>query len=250
MADSPTLIVQISDPHLRLDMPERDAALQAAVAQIAALRPQPVAVLLTGDIADHGDPAEYQRARKLLEPLRAPVHVIPGNKDDRGALRAAFGLPGEGDAEIRYTADAGPLRLVMCDSTIPGEFGGRLDVSWLADRLAQAPGTPTIVAMHHPPYAIGVEAIDAIGIDEESHKLLEFAILSATQVLRVVAGHVHRASSGAVGSRPAVTAPSLSFQLGLNFESGELAVSDDGPGFLIHAFTDGRIATHYVPVVP
>ena len=250
MADSPTLVVQISDPHMRLDTPELSETLRTVVAQIGALEPQPVAVLLTGDIADNGDPAEYARVRELLEPLRSPVHVIPGNKDDRAALRAAFGLPGEGAEEIRYTADAGPLRLVMCDSTIPGELGGRLDVSWLADRLAQAPGTSTIVAMHHPPYPLGISGIDAIGIDAEDHKLLEFAILSATQVLRVVAGHVHRATTSAVGSRPACTAPSLAFSLEPNFASCELAIGSEAPGFLVHPYTDGRLATHYIPVVP
>ncbi|MCW2948489.1 MAG: metallophosphoesterase [Actinoallomurus sp.] len=45
----------------------------------------------------------------------------------------------------------GYARVVCCDSTIPGEAGGELsDPDWLDATLAEAPGTPTSVAMHHP----------------------------------------------------------------------------------------------------
>ncbi|HET6547896.1 MAG TPA: metallophosphoesterase, partial [Solirubrobacter sp.] len=91
----------------------------------------PNAVLVTGDIADHGSGEEYAVARELLERLRAPVYALPGNHDRRGALRRHFDVPGAGDDPIRYTADLGPLRLVVLDSTIPGEDAGALGAEQL-----------------------------------------------------------------------------------------------------------------------
>jgi 3',5'-cyclic AMP phosphodiesterase CpdA len=54
-------------------------------------------VLVTGDIADHATDEEYEQVRQLLFSLRAPVYVLPGNHDDRRALRRSFGLPGRPD---------------------------------------------------------------------------------------------------------------------------------------------------------
>ena len=61
------------------------------------------------------------------------------------------------------TADVGGLRLVACDTTQPGRDDGRLDLAWLAARLAES-DAPTIVAMHHPPVPIGIPALDRIGL--------------------------------------------------------------------------------------
>ena len=59
---TPTLIAQLSDPHLRLGEPVSQDAFAAAVARVLTLNPLPAAVLLTGDIADTGDPEEYEIA--------------------------------------------------------------------------------------------------------------------------------------------------------------------------------------------
>ena len=48
------------------------------------------AALVTGDISDDGSPESYEFARTELERLELPLLVIPGNHDDREAMRAAF----------------------------------------------------------------------------------------------------------------------------------------------------------------
>ena len=65
-------IAQISDPHLRppgvpyQGVVDLNAAFGAAINQINQLSPQPDVVLLTGDVVDEGDPAEYAVARAVL----------------------------------------------------------------------------------------------------------------------------------------------------------------------------------------
>lgn len=43
---------------------------------------RPGCVLITGDLADRGEPAEYEAARELLATLDIPIHGIPGNHDN------------------------------------------------------------------------------------------------------------------------------------------------------------------------
>jgi Icc protein len=167
-----TLLVQLSDPHVSAAPGDTVAAdgLATAVRAVSALDPAPDAVLVSGDVAADGRPEEYARARELLGALSAPMHALPGDHDDRAALRAAFGLPGAGAEPIRYAVDCGALRLILCDTTQPGRDDGRLDadaLAWLETTLADASGAPTVVAMHHSPLPTGIAAMDAIGLPAE-----------------------------------------------------------------------------------
>ena len=90
--------------------------LAAAVESLRAVRPQPDALLVSGDIADHATDEEYELVRELLAPLEAPLYVLPGNHDDRRALHRHFGVPGGDGEPVRYSVDLGPLRLVVLDT--------------------------------------------------------------------------------------------------------------------------------------
>ena len=89
------LIAQLSDPHIklpgRLAYRQVDTAtlLGKAVAHLNQLDPAPDLVVITGDLTDVGSPQEYAHLRQLLSPLKAPLIVVPGNHDEREALRNA-----------------------------------------------------------------------------------------------------------------------------------------------------------------
>jgi len=247
---APTFLVQLTDPHLRTDDPSRLACLAAAVDRVLALGIPPTAVVVTGDIADQGQPAEYADAIAELDRIAAPRVVLPGNKDDRAAMRAAFGLPGAPPDRVQSVATHGGLRTIACDTQIPGELAGDLDVDWLAEQLAADRFTPTIVAMHHPPYRIGVAGLDAVGLPADQRAALDALLVDAPNVLRVIAGHVHRASFGAIGGVPASTSSSVSFQLALNLATGEMGIAAEPPAVAIHVLVDGDLVTHVHPIVP
>jgi 3',5'-cyclic-AMP phosphodiesterase len=93
--------------------------------------------------------------------------VLPGNHDDRRALHRHFGGPGAAGEPVQHSVDLGPLRLVVLDTTRPGEDPGALDaerLDWLDAELAAAPRLPTLLAMHHPPLVTGVPAWDELGL--------------------------------------------------------------------------------------
>ncbi|HEY7017809.1 MAG TPA: phosphodiesterase [Gaiellaceae bacterium] len=251
----PFLLVQLSDPHLGAswDGDDPGSRLAAAVDAVLALDPSPDAVLVSGDLAEHGADEEYAAVRAQLERIDAPLHVLPGNHDDRESLRGAFGLPGDGAEPVQYAAGLGPLRLVVLDSTLPGEDGGELGsdrLAWLEAQLDAEPETPTVIALHHPPLAIGIPAWDAIGLPGPDRAALGEVVARHPQVRLIVAGHVHRAITGQLGGRAVLTVPSTYMQGLLRFGSTEILLSDDPPGFAVHALVDGELVSHVQPVRP
>jgi Icc protein len=249
----PFLLIQLSDPHIGASWGDGDpvAKFAAAIDGVLALERSPDAVLVSGDLADHAADGEYEELRALLGRIEAPLYVLPGNHDDRDALRRHFGVPGAGGEPVQYAVELGPMRLVVLDTTVPGQDGGRLDdgrLNWLDAELEAAPGVPTVVAMHHPPFAIGIPAWDAIGLPPADRQRLGEILGRHPHVQRVVAGHVHRAIAAELAGRPVLSVPSTYVQGLLDFGATELELSDDPPGFGVHALVDGKLVSHVQPV--
>jgi 3',5'-cyclic-AMP phosphodiesterase len=229
-----TILAQLSDPHIRLP-PEDEgsgAALEAAVRAVLALDPLPDAVVVTGDLADDARAAEYERVSALLEPLPMAVHVLPGNHDD--------------GIEARYAVQVGALRLISCDTTIPGRDEGEADVAWLEAVLDEDLETPTVVAMHHPPILTGIGGLDEIGLINRD--ALAGLLRRSPQVRRVIAGHVHRGAFGVVGGCGVVACPSTNLQAKLEIGSEGFAVVHEPPAFAVHALVNGELVSHIQPV--
>lgn len=246
----PYLLAQLSDPHIGADWSgeglDPAATLERTLDAIRALDVQPQAVLVSGDLAEHATLEEYARARSLLERIGAPIHVLPGNHDDRAALRTAFAVEGEADAPVHYAADLGPLRLVVLDSTRPGEEGGELDrkrLDALDATLADAPGRPTLLALHHPPVLTGFPVFDRIGLPAGDRAALAALLERHAQVRLIVCGHVHRTIAGELAGRPVLAAPSTYMQAAPEFAGDRIALTREPPGFALHAVLDGRLAS-------
>jgi 3',5'-cyclic-AMP phosphodiesterase len=253
-ATPPFLLLQISDTHVggSWEGVDPEACLRRAVEAILALPDRPDALLVSGDLTDNGAPAEYARVRELLEPLGLEPHVLPGNHDLRGPLREAFGLPGAGEEPVSHTVDLGPLRLVCLDTIVPGSDGGALDggrLEWLDAALGGEPEQPTVLAMHHPPLRTKMPGFERIGLADEAREGLAEVLARHPQVLRIVAGHVHRSIVGDLAGRAVLTVPSTYLQAALDFADTGLTMRADPPGFAIHAFRDGTLASHLQRIV-
>jgi Icc protein len=245
----PFFLAQLSDPHIGGEWFDDQSVprFAAAVESVRAVRPQPDAVLLTGDLADHATDEEYEQLRELLAPLGAPLYVLPGNHDDSGALRRHFGVPGEEGEPVCYSVDLGPLRLVVLDTKRPGEPSGALEgdqLDWLDAELAAAPEQLTLIAMHHPPLVIGVPAWDEIGLAAADRRALGAVIERHQQVRRVVCGHFHSTITGELAGRGVLVVPSTYVQTRLDFNVRELELTSELPGFAMHAVVDGELISH------
>ena len=248
----PFVLVQLSDPHIGADWAEGDptARLAAAVRSVRALG-RPDAAVVTGDLADLASDGEYEVVREVLDSLGSPIHVLPGNHDDRRALHRHFGVPGGDGEPVQYSSDLGPLRLVVLDSTRPGADPGSLDggrLDWLDAELEAAPELPTIVAMHHPPILTGVRLWDELGLPLSDRRGLRDVVWRHPQVCRVIAGHVHRVMTGNFAGCPVLSAPSTYVQARLDFDAQELRLTPEPAGFGVHVMVDGELTSHVEPV--
>jgi 3',5'-cyclic AMP phosphodiesterase CpdA len=250
-------IAQISDLHIvaagRLFVDAIDTAAYArrAVAHLNALDPQPDAILVTGDLVESGRTAEYEHLRELLSPLRAPLWLLPGNHDDRDALRSVFaGRADFGDAEYVQFVIEGPVVVLALDSSRPPDAGGHLDrtqLAWLDGTLGATPAdTPAIVALHHPPFATGIEHMDAMALDAGDAATLGRIVAAHPNVERVQAGHLHRTIVRRWYGTLAATAPSVAHAVALDLRSdGPPAWNLEPPSYQLHYWTPATgLVTH------
>jgi 3',5'-cyclic-AMP phosphodiesterase len=249
----PFLVVQLSDPHIGATWGVGDpvAGLSAAIESVRRLPDAPDAVLLSGDLADNANDREYEIVRALLARLGAPLYVLPGNHDDRDTLRRNFDLPGAVGTPVQYAVDLGPARLVVLDSTRPGEVPGELDaerLSWLDAELAREPEQVTVLALHHPPVSTGIEAWDELGLPVADRDSLAGVLQRHAQVRRVLAGHIHRTMTGELAGCPVLTVPSTYVQARLSFNSIHVHFAPEPAAFGVHALRDGQFASHIQPV--
>lgn len=235
------LIAQLSDPHLNPARPHKARALKAAVAHLLALPLRPNTVVITGDLADNGTPDEYALLRELLAPLPMPVFVLPGNHDCREALLNSFGEQGSSSLPgfVQYAVNLGPLRLLVLDTLVPAQGGGRLDdmrLHWLEERLSEAPHTPTLVFLHHPPLVSGLQVMDSIGL--EGTAALRQIISRHPQVERVLAGHTHMAQTTRFAGTLLMTCSGLDATFLPDFtQPQKLVVQKQPPQCLLHHWT-------------
>lgn len=252
------LIAQFSDLHIRLPgllayrRVDTAAYLRAAVEHLMQLVPRPDALLITGDLVDFGTPEEYEHLAELLAPVTMPIYAIPGNHDGRAAFRVAFGARGYLPAEgfLQFAVDLGPLRLIGLDTLVEGRGGGALceeRLGWFEDTLREAMDVPTLVALHHPPFATGIAHMDRIGLEGAA----AFAALVERhpQIEVITCGHVHRVVSTTLAGRRVLIAPSVAHQVALDLTpEGPDCFTLEPPGYYLHRWDGTCLVTHTVVV--
>jgi Icc protein len=219
------LVLQFTDPHLA-GSPEarvRDVAtaetLARCVAHARRRHPRPGAILLTGDLA-HDDAAGYAQLRTQFAGADAPVHCLPGNHDDPAAVRAGLdGAPFVHDFARRY----GEWVIVMLDSTVPGEHGGRLaegELARLDAALAAQAGAHALVCLHHHPVPHGSAWLDELMLANADEF---FAVLARHAGARGLAwGHTHQPFEGMHGRIRLMGTPSTCMQFTQNADAFEV----------------------------
>jgi 3',5'-cyclic-AMP phosphodiesterase len=240
------LFGQISDLHL--DGSERATRRAVRVMDYLRALPRPVdALLVTGDIADHGDEAEYEEAARILT-ADFPVLTCPGNHDARPAYRKALLGEAPHDGPINQAHHIAGTTILMCDATIPGRDEGRLDaetLAWIDATLAGLPrDTPALIAFHQPPVELHHPMPDS-GMLEQPGELA--GLLDAhPQVAAVITGHAHTAAASIFAARPLIVGPAITWTLRMPWEGDEAADLEQPPGLAFHILDDAdRLTTHY-----
>lgn len=217
------LLAHISDLHviepgkLAYGVVDTTPMVENAIAHLNTLSPD--LIVITGDLVHNVHLVEYQRLQAMLQPLKMPVYLIPGNHDSRALIREVFSthtyLPTAGF--LQYTVEDYPVRLIMLDTNVPGEGHGELDaerLDWLDQQLAQQPNRPTILFMHHPPFTTGIELMDSYGLT--GLQGLETIVKKYDCIQRIGCGHLHRPIQKLWAGTLAYTVPSPVHQVSLD----------------------------------
>jgi 3',5'-cyclic-AMP phosphodiesterase len=244
------LICQLTDLHVRPRgvaanrVSETNMLTERALRVVAEFKPQPDLVLITGDLTECGLTQEYANLSEMLaRTLSVPVYVVPGNHDSRDNFRGGLGhLQGvTRDRDfVQYAVDDHAVRLVMLDTLVPGANHGELSAAqldWLDRTLAAQPTKPTLVGMHHPPFATGIPHMDKIALLHA--EAFRSVIARHHQVRRIVCGHHHRPIVGQCAHAIVSISPSVAHQVELTFDQSDTgAFNFEPPAFQLHTWDD------------
>lgn len=215
-----------------LDPAER---FQQALDHALTTHPDAARVVITGDLAHHGDPVEYSLLRDMLKALPLPVSLLIGNHDNRTAFRAAFpDTPVSDGGFVQSYLDLDQHRLVFLDTVddmAEIEHSGLLcaqRLAWLDRVLTEARDRKVILFMHHPPITTGFAGMDRIGLRNRAE--LAALLQRHSNLCQIVAGHVHRTISGAAAGIPTAIFKSPCHQMPMALSNDDEHLSVDEPG--------------------
>ncbi|HEU0025939.1 MAG TPA: metallophosphoesterase [Ktedonobacterales bacterium] len=241
-----TLLAHVSDLHL--DGSEHATSRARKVAcYLNGLERRLDAVVITGDIAEHGLATEYEEARELFGGLPHTL-MCPGNHDRRPAFWSALLGQEASEAPINQSLWLDGLVIAMCDTSIPGRDDGYLTddtLAWLSGVLAQTPADMRVlIALHHPPAILHSPFVDEIR--QQGEERLAELIAGSGRVTAVLCGHAHTAAATTFAGLPVLVAPGVVSTLRLPWEGAGDLDKQMPPAIAFHVIDDGgRITTHY-----
>ena len=261
------LIAQITDTHVGFE-PEAGenefnfVRFRNVLGHLLSQSVQPDLLILSGDLADGGQPDCYARIRDLVSDCPFPVHVMPGNHDDREQLLEAFPDCPTNDGFAQFAIEledetGQPLRVLCLDSFEPGRHGGafcEVRAAWLSRELAAHPDTPTILFMHHPPVVAGIDWMDPRP-GEAWFTRFRDTVRGHSQIVAIQAGHLHRPLHAMVEGIPLSVTPAVAPAVSLDLRPIDADVADsrpivaaEPPFYSLHLWQNGSLVSHFQPV--
>ncbi|MEP3421677.1 MAG: phosphodiesterase [Erythrobacter sp.] len=256
------LIAQITDTHVGFE-PEAGenefnfVRFRNVLGHLLSQPVMPDMLILSGDLADGGLVDSYARIRSLVEECPFPVHVIPGNHDDREAMLKAFPECPTADGFAQYAIECDGLRILCLDSFEPGRHGGAFcetRAAWLSKQLDEHPDTPTVLFVHHPPVVAGIDWMDPKP-HEAWFKRFHDTVAGHKQIISIQAGHLHRPLHSTVEGIPLSVTPAVAPAVALDLRPMDIDIADqrpivaaEPPFYSLHLWKDGTLVSHFQPV--
>ncbi|WP_403021690.1 phosphodiesterase [Salinibacterium sp. GXW1014] len=252
-------VLHLSDTHLvehrrpLYGAIDSDAQLAALLDRLRNSSIRPDAIVLTGDLADHGAPDAYERLRAALDPVAAeygcPIVWVMGNHDNRGVFREKLLDEASTDTTpIDSVTTVNGLRLIALDSTVPGHHHGEIDpeqLEWLTHELAVPAPHGTLIALHHPPVPTPLPLLQLVEL-RRGERLA--AVIAGTDVRGILAGHFHYSTTSLLAGVPVSVAAATCYTQDLLVAAGYTRAQQGGAGAnLVHVYAD-RVVHSSVPL--
>ena len=245
--------IHLTDPHFippgkTLYGRDPRLALDAAVADINAANSDAEMVVITGDLTHWGEPEAFANLADCLAPLTMPVKLLIGNHDHRPTFCEHFPDQGvDANGFIQSTIETSAGVFVFLDTVLEGTHAGHFcerRCAWLSQTLADIGDRDVFLFMHHPPFATGVAAMDAIGLQQK--EAFQAAIHDQQHKIRhLFFGHLHRPIAGSWLDIPFSTLRATNHQVWLDFKSHGIQGSFEPPAYCVVMLGDETVVVHY-----
>ena len=221
--------------------------LSRAVASINAEHGDADCVIVTGDMTHWGDAEAYARFATEITKLTMPVYLMVGNHDDTPSLMQTFpDLPRDEYGFVQQAIDTAHGRFLLLDTKAPkGHAGAYCEArrDWLARQL-ELPG-PVYLFMHHPPFKVGIKAMDAIMmLDAEAFH--DVIAPHKHRIRHLFFGHVHRAIWGTWRGISYSCMRGLNHQVALDLDASAERINGnfEPPAYGVVLLQDDQVTVH------
>jgi Icc protein len=247
-------IIQIIDTHLMprgtelhgLNPCER---LEACIANIKEFHTDAKMCIITGDLTDQGHRKAYHDFREILQKLPMPYHPLIGNHDPREIFSEIFPevpLDEHGFVQQMLTTEQGRFLLLDTvkhknDEGIYCEKRG----AWLRTKLEESGNENVYLFMHHPPFKIGIPALDRIKL-QDGVELIQEIVSDFSNIKHLFFGHVHRPVSGSWQGIPFTTLRGTNHQVQLDLKADDyLPISHEPPAYCVIFLEPQQTTVHF-----
>jgi 3',5'-cyclic AMP phosphodiesterase CpdA len=201
-------LLQITDIHLTtpgktIGGRDPNANFVEALEHATGHHPDAEALIITGDLSDWGEAADYARLKAHLANVPMPVHLCIGNHDDRQTFLEVFPENQGAGGFVQRVVPLSMGHAILLDTWGADTHSGHFceaRAAWLSAQLEALDG-PIWIFMHHNPVPIEVAPMDKI-------MLLDTGRFSATvaphtdKIRHIFHGHCHMHLSGALHGIP------------------------------------------------
>ena len=231
-ADSPVILVQVSDTHLGVDSTgellnmNTDQSLDCVLSLIERAELDAQLMLCTGDLSNNGSAEAYQRFRDKMQRFSAPSVWLMGNHDHFATMEQVC----KGGGELAKVIEIGRWQVVMLDSSIPMKVEGNLaeqELAFLEQQLESNPDFHQLICLHHHVLPVGCAWLDKQRIANADALLALLARFD--NVKGLLSGHVHQVFEQDYQGIKIMTSPSSCIQFAPN--SDDFKVDTLNPGY-------------------
>lgn len=201
-------LLQITDIHLTalgktIGGRDPNANFAKALNHAITHHPDAEAMIITGDLSDWGEAADYERLKALISNVDMPVHLCIGNHDDRQTFLDVFPDTEGADGFVQKVVPLSLGHAILLDTWGPESHAGHFcaqRAAWLSEQLEKLDG-PVWVFMHHNPVPIEVTPMDKIML-LDADRFGATVAPHAQNIRHIFHGHCHMHLSGSFHGIP------------------------------------------------
>jgi len=247
-------IIQITDTHLMPNKGDLNGLnplknLEACIKSINKFHLDSEFCIITGDLTDKGDRESYKDLKNILQKLKIPFYLIIGNHDHREVFSEVFHevrLDNFGFVQQLIKIPLG--HILLLDTVEKGKDWGsfcKKRYAWLREQLKIADENSVYIFMHHPPFKIGIPALDRLNIKNDYQRFQKIAV-EFSNIKHIFFGHVHRPVTGSWFGIPFSALPGTNHQIQLNLnEKFYLHCTHEPPAYSVILIESQQTTVHF-----